>query len=220
MIYSHNFTQMNTTTARPQVQITETEKAIFERRAVRKYRDIPVQRSLIERIVDAGRMAPSAMNKQPWQFYILTDPKTIKLFSREIARKALRETLHAGKPGIRQASKDIAGLLHVSHGIDLHALQDPVFHGAPVVIFITAPRNNEWAPLDIGMCSQNIMLTAYSLGLSSCPIGFAKFVEKTALYKKLLIPSSEQVQLAIILGYGDESPELHKRRQDNILFID
>lgn len=44
--------------------------------------------------------------------------------------------------------------------------------------------------------------------------------ERQTLYNKLLIPPSEQVQLAIIIGYGDETPELHKRIQDNILFID
>lgn len=199
---------------------TETERVIFERRAVRRYKDVPVERALIERVLDAGRMAPSAMNRQPWRFYILTDRKTIHSFSREIAAKVFKATLHSGIPGLSRVTKEIAGLLHFSHGIDLHAIQDPVFHGAPVVIFITAPQDNEWAQLDIGMCAQNIMLAAQSLGLSSCPVGFGKYVEHTSIYDRLLIPPSEQVQLAIVIGYGDETPEIHKRLQDNILFID
>ncbi|OJW56459.1 MAG: hypothetical protein BGO55_26590 [Sphingobacteriales bacterium 50-39] len=200
--------------------MTDTEMVIYERRAVRKYKDIPVERALIEQLLDAGRMAPSAMNRQPWRFYILNDKETIRAFSKEIAVIAFKDVLHSGKAGLRQAKKIVSDLLSFSHGIDLHQLKDPVFYGAPVVIFITAPRGNEWAPLDIGMCSQNIMLAAKSHGLDSCPVGFGKYVEKTKIFTRLQVPPSEQVQLAIILGYGDETPEVHKRIQDNILFID
>ena len=47
----------------------DTIKIIYERRAVRKYKDISVEKNLIEQIIDTGRMAPSAINKQPWKFY-------------------------------------------------------------------------------------------------------------------------------------------------------
>lgn len=202
------------------MKITETGKTIYERRAVRKYRDKPISRDLIEQLLDAGRMAPSAMNKQPWHFYVLTDKDTIQSFSREIASIALKDTLHSGESGIKQVIKTAAGLLHFSHGINLHAIKDPVFYGAPAVIFLTANRDNEWASLDIGMCAQNIMLAAKAIGLDSCPVGFGKYVEKTKIFTRLQVPLSEQVLLAIILGYGDEMPEVHKRLQDNILFID
>jgi len=45
--------------------MNEVIKNIYERRAVRKYTDQVVTKDIIEEIVDAGRMAPSAMNKQP-----------------------------------------------------------------------------------------------------------------------------------------------------------
>ncbi|MBS1601510.1 MAG: nitroreductase [Bacteroidetes bacterium] len=202
------------------MQTTPTGKTIYERRAIRKYKDRTVSRDLIEELLEAGRMAPSAMNKQPWHFYVLTDKDAIQAFSREIAAMALKDTLHSGISGVKQVIKAAAGLLHFSHGINLHAVKDPVFHGAPVVIFLTADRNNEWAPLDIGMCAQNIMLAAKAIGLDSCPIGFGKFVEKTNSYPRLHIPPSEKVQLAIIIGYGDESPAAHERSKDNALFID
>ena len=57
---------METGDASKTVKITETGKTIYERRAVRRYKDKPVDRKLIEQVLDAGRMAPSAMNKQPW----------------------------------------------------------------------------------------------------------------------------------------------------------
>jgi nitroreductase len=89
-----------------------------------------------------------------------------------------------------------------------------------VVIFITAPKDNEWAALDIGMCSQNMMLAAKFMGLDSCPVGFGKYIEHTKLYPQLHIPSSEEIHLSIIFGYGDETPEVHKRIKKNAIYID
>lgn len=192
-------------------------KLIYERRAVRKYKDKPVERNLIEQIIDAGRMAPSAINMQPWKFYVLTDKVLIKSFSKEIARAAAMGMM---KSGVRNIVKTAISGFRLAHGLDFLKEDDAVFHGAPVVIFITSPKDNEWAALDIGMCSQNMMLSAKSLGLDTCPIGMAKYVEGTEIYVQLKIPRSEQVQLAIVLGYGNETPPLHERRKDNVFFIE
>jgi nitroreductase len=200
------------------IKQTETINTIYERRAVRKYTERPVTKRLIEEVIDAGRMAPSAMNFQPWKFYVVTKKETIQLFSKEIRKLASKEFFK--KAGLKQILKVATSLLHPSQIIDFFKEEEPVFHGAPVVIFITAPKENEWASLDIGMCSQNMMLAARSMGLDSCPIGFAKYLEHAKSYALLDIPSNEQLQLAIILGYGNETPEMHKRKKNNVTFID
>ena len=51
----------------------ETWDAIRARRNVRQYRDQPVARGDLERILEAGRRAPSAGNWQPWDFVVVTD---------------------------------------------------------------------------------------------------------------------------------------------------
>jgi nitroreductase len=94
-----------------------------------------------------------------------------------------------------------------------------IFHGAPAVIFITADKSNEWADIDIGMCAQNIMLAAKSLGYDSCPVGLAKAIDKTKVYSELKIPITEEVKLALAIGYAYEQPEIHKRNMDNIIFL-
>lgn len=45
-------------------------EAIYTRRSVRKYTDEPVSRTIIEQITDAGRVAPSAKNRQPWKYLV------------------------------------------------------------------------------------------------------------------------------------------------------
>jgi nitroreductase len=199
------------------VNDTDTLKTIFERRAVRKYLPVMVDDELLEKIIDAGRMAPSAMNGQPWKFYVATHKDTIASFSRAIVKVTPKVVL---KEALKHPIATIRTILHeLPHTVHSES-NDPIFHGAPVVVFITAPRDNEWAGLDIGMCAQNMMLAAKSLGLDSCPIGFEKYIEQTLVYHKLEVPDGEDVQLAVILGYGDEKPEPHPRIKDNVLFID
>lgn len=194
----------------------EILKIIYERRSVRKYKDIAMERKIIEQILDAGRMAPSAMNKQPWHFYILTNKEDINSFSKEISVVAARGFV---KSGIMEIVRTTNDLLHFSHDSDFLKTENYIFHGAPVVIFITSLKDDEWATLDVGMCAQNIMLAAKSFGLDSCPVGLAKFVEQTKIYSKLRVPKSEQVNLAIVLGYGDENPEPKERIKNNSVFI-
>jgi nitroreductase len=49
-------------------------EAIRTRRSIRKYRTDPVPRELIETVIDAGRLAATGGNKQPWEFVVVTDP--------------------------------------------------------------------------------------------------------------------------------------------------
>jgi nitroreductase len=198
------------------VKINETLQLIYKRRSVRKYKDKAVEEDKIIAIIDAGRMAPSAINRQPWKFYILTKMDDIEAFENETAKAATKGIL---KSGLKNILKTLSSGLLLSHGIDFIKAKNPIFHGAPVVIFITSPKDNEWAALDIGMCSQNMMLAAKSLGLDSCPIGLGKFVEQTEIYSKLNVPKSEHVNLALIFGYGDESPDIHERKKDNVFYI-
>jgi nitroreductase len=164
----------------------ETIRTIYERRAVRKYKNKVVEWKLIEQIIGAGRMAPSAINKQPWKFYVVTDKMLIKSFSAAIAGITIKDF---AKSGIKKMFETAAHLFHFSKSFSFSALEDPVFHGAPVVIFITSPKDNEWASLDIGMCAQNMMLAAKSLGLDTCPVGFGKYIEKTKIFPRLRIPN-------------------------------
>ncbi len=205
------------TTLQPEVQAKDpVHQAIYSRRAVRKFTKKEVDPNVLKEIIAAGTMAPSAMNRQPWKFYILHDPKTIAKVSQAITKVSSSEFSPKKPNKFLQAA---LSLFQFSRDLGLFQGADPIFHHAPVVILIAAPIDNEWAALDIGMCAQNIMLAAQSYGLASCPIGLAKFVSHTSLYPHLNIPQTEQIQLGIILGYGDEHPAAHKRETGNIHYI-
>lgn len=211
--------QLKARIARKRIKYNPTDviKTIYARRSVRRYKDEPLDVKTIERLIDAGRMAPSAMNKQLWKFYVLTQKEDIQLFSKEISRAVFREVLRSSVKKIIKTTKDI---LHYPHNAIIGDGADHIFHGAPVVVFITGPKEEEWISLDIGMCSQNIMLAAHSIGIASCPIGLAKHVHETKSFSKLLIPESEEVFLAITLGYANELPKVKERTKNNLVYIE
>ena len=59
----------------------DTWDAIRARRNVRSYRPDPVPDSDLQRIAEAGSRSPSASNRQPWDFVIVTDPERLQALS-------------------------------------------------------------------------------------------------------------------------------------------
>ena len=56
----------------------DTLEAIHTRRSIRQYLDKPVAADLVQQIIGAAMMAPSAGNSRPWQFIVLDDPEVLK----------------------------------------------------------------------------------------------------------------------------------------------
>ena len=52
-------------------------EAIHKRRSVRNFTGDPIPRADLEKIVDAGRMAATGYNRQPWEFIVVTDQMMI-----------------------------------------------------------------------------------------------------------------------------------------------
>ena len=56
-------------------------KEIFHRVSIRKYEAKPVEKEKLLQILKAGMQAPSAKNQQPWEFYVISNPKKIQQLS-------------------------------------------------------------------------------------------------------------------------------------------
>ena len=59
----------------------DVSEAIQERRSIRSFTGQPVEREKMERILEAGRLAPSAKNCEPWHFIAVTNPEKRKTLS-------------------------------------------------------------------------------------------------------------------------------------------
>jgi nitroreductase len=82
----------------------ETWDAITSRRNVREFDDRPIADADLQRILEAGRRAPSSKNWQPWDFVVVTDAEQLQALaddwqgSRHVAGSAVTVALVAREP--------------------------------------------------------------------------------------------------------------------------
>ncbi len=171
---------------------------IYTRRSVRSYKYKKVPKKLIEELLNAAVMAPSARNKQPWHFTIVEGEKVN----------------HYGELVIKEWK--VLGLA-IKLGIKLTKV-DMIFYNAPLLIFISGPASWKYLKDDVNLAAQNMMLAAHSLGLGSCWIGFAKVLDKNEQARKELgIPDDFKIVAPLIFGYPDKEVKNIPQRKPKIL---
>jgi nitroreductase len=111
---------------------------IRKRRSIRLYKKKPVEKEKLNRILEAGRLAPSAGNKQPWRFIVVTDKK-----AKEKLRAAYDEEWFVTAPVI------IIGC------------------AVPEEAWVRTDGQEYWM-VDVAIAMQNMILTATELGLGTC----------------------------------------------------
>jgi len=166
---------------------------IKKRKSIRVYKDKPLPKDVISSILEAAKYAPTARNMQELEYKVITNKALMKKLSGGIMAAVQKEGMSLkGPPG---AKPDF-------------------FHSAPLLIVITAPRENSWAATDAALAVQNIMLYCTSVNLGSCFIGMARFIEKDkASLKALRIADNIGIVAAVICGYPDENPAPREKKQ-------
>jgi nitroreductase len=85
---------------------------IFRRRSIRQYKDTPVSDSVLNSILEAGRLAPSADNEQPWHFIVATDPQTKGELSKGPWRSFIKDSaftiIGCGEKNSKWSTVDVA----------------------------------------------------------------------------------------------------------------
>ena len=192
---------------------------IKTRRSVRSFETRPVSKELIERIVEAGRFAPSALNRQPWKFIIIDKHELIKELSL-IAQERLKK-LYKLIPLLKifvKAFKD----QRVVNAVKKTAMSndDTVFYNAPVVICVANDTRLTGSIHDCYLAAHNMTLAAHSLGIASCFIGRGKAIPKKTLAKKLGVSDCYDFNVFVALGYTKDFPKTPPaRKQDTVKWV-
>lgn len=177
-------------------QVIET---IMARRSVRKYLPQPVNRDTMQVILDCGINAPNGQNKQSWAIRVVDNPEFIN------------------------------GLTEVYKKANPKAAEDPnfrnMFRNAPTVVFIANDTAYDFSQVDCGLLGENMILSAWSMGIGSCclggPIRFMKTDPGAAEYlKRLNIPEGYALLYCIAFGYPDESPAAKPRDASKVMFVE
>lgn len=160
----------------------ELHDAIKGRRSIRTYKPQDVPDEVVEKLIEAASFAPSAGNIQPWKFVIVRNPSTKKKLAQAAGQAFIEE---APVVIVVCANEVRASVGYGVRGKTLYCIQDTA------------------------AATQNIHLTAYSLGLGTCWIG--AFNEDQA--KKTINAPEEIRPVAIIpVGYANEAPIQRNRR--------
>jgi nitroreductase len=186
------------------------------RRSIRRYKQKDVPDELLEKIMEAGRWAPSGDNGQPWRFIVVRDPETKKALGKiatEGSGRRFTAEYFTGRmqerfEGLKDPEKKARAFKKLVSGEVSSFLAD-----APVIIVVCAYLDVWDVPYDVGLATQNMQLMAHSLGLGTCvvvaPVSDMRDDVKTM--KLLKLPHGYKIFAPLAIGYPDESPNPRPR---------
>jgi len=151
-------------------------EVIKNRYSCRKFLDRPIPKELIEKLIDAGRFAPTARNIQPWEFIVITDKENLKKIGAITSPNG-------------SFIKDCACCIAVFCQDTKYYLEDGC------------------------AATENILLTAYDLGLGSCWVAGDKKPYVEEIRKLLSVPDNFRLVSLIALGYPSEDKPKRAKRE-------
>jgi F420 biosynthesis protein FbiB-like protein len=179
---------------------------LMSRRSIRRYQAESVPPELIEQLLTAAAWAPSAHNRQPWRFAVITEGETKHKLATAMGNK-LRADLTADQAPPDLIEKDTSRsyqritnapllVLFCLSMADMDSYPDPV------------RQQHEWtmAVQSTAMAAQNLLLAAHALDLGACwmcaPLFCPDLVKQT-----LALPDEWQPQALITVGYPAEAKQ-------------
>jgi len=161
----------------------QDDKSFYEmiaaRRTIRRFKPDPVPRELLERLVDAGRLAPSAANLQPLEFIVVdgAGPRA-EVF-----------------PCLKWAA-------YIAPAGDPKPGEEPA---AYVVTLANTEIREKMFEYDVGAAMENMILTALEEGVGSC---WMLSIDRDKLQAILGVPEHYRIDSVLALGYPAEEPTL------------
>jgi len=179
---------------------------VRSRRSIRRYRPDPIPREVVEALLEAAVWAPSAHNRQPWRFCVVTDSATKAELSRRMGEQWRRDLAADGI-----ASEAVEQRVAISHRRmttapvlivpsvsmeDMDRYPDPVRNQAETMMAVQS----------VALACENLLLAACDAGLGACWLCAPLFVPD--LVRSVLgLPAAWQPQAMITLGYPAEVKE-------------
>ena len=183
----------------------EALEAILSRRSTRKYTEEMPSRGLIEKVIEAGRFAPSGSNSQTTHFIVITDSAVLDelkdLVKSEFAKMEITEDTY----------------ISIKNSINAAKTDNYVFcYNAPVFI-VTANRKGYGNAMADSACAlENMMVAENALALGSCWINQLHWLDENEAIRKFMIEKGlgedETITGGLILGYPDSEDGLPSRK--------
>jgi nitroreductase len=214
----------------------ELSKSIRDRKSIRAFKSNKVPKKALLNILRKASRAPSGLNCQPWEFFIVRGKVLEQLKSACLSAHRSGEPKSPDIPVYRMKGivpkfdgifnqrrvalgKQIFSLLGISkedkEGQAKWVENMVRFYDAPAVIIIAIDKTlkDEWPLLDIGFVSQNVLLSAQEYGLGTCVM--RAIVDYPSLIRKIVgIPEAKRIILGIAIGYANTGHPINSLRTE------
>jgi nitroreductase len=199
-------------------------QAIQTRKSCRAFRSDPVPQEKIEEVLRLATCAPSAINLQPWEFTVVIGEERERL-SRRLTKAYKEKQISCGPGNVKPLPKTVA-----KRGAKTLTMMQPFFeemgvtsdryinegscnfYGAPVAILMFLDDSfSKGAYVDTGIALAYLVLAAYGLGLSTCPIGLITAYEDD-VKDVLSVPENKHLVVGVALGYPDPKSPINRFR--------
>jgi nitroreductase len=197
------------------------DEVVLGRRSIRGYKPDPVPRAVIREVIELAMRAPSSLNTQPWNFYVVTGEPLDRIRAGNTERNlagvpASRESRSHGEyAGVhRERQIEIAKQLFSVMGIERHdkeARLDWVLRGfrqfdAPLSVVVTYDRSiqgGDIGPFDCGAVVNALVNAAWSRGLG-CVINSQGIMQSPVVREHAAIPDDQVIMICVAMGYPDD----------------
>ena len=198
------------------------DEVILGRRSIRGFKPEPVPKDVIKEVIGLAMRAPSSLNTQPWNFFVVSGEPLNRIRKGNTERNLAgvpesREfRMHGAYEGAhRERQIEIAKQLFAAMGIERHdkeARQNWVLRGfrqfdAPVSIVVTYDRSihgGDIAPFDCGAVTNALVNAAWSRGLG-CVINSQGIMQSPVVREHAAIPDDQVIMICVAMGYPDDS---------------
>jgi len=150
---------------------------IISRRSIRQFKQEPVSRDILQKFINASRLAPSAANRQPLEFVVVDEERIRKEVFTCLKWAAYIAPEGNPKPG-----------------------HEPV---AYIVVLVNSEIREKGFEWDVGAAIENMILAAWEKGIGSC---WLLSVDREKLREILNIPENYKIDSVLALGCPDENP--------------
>ena len=189
----------------------EFEALANSRRSIRQFSDMPLELELVDRVLSTACQAPSAHNRQPWRFAVLSE-----FDARDQLARAMGDKLRADRLADGDDPADIENDVERSW---------KRITGAPIAILVCltmedmdeypdrARRRAEFrmAVQGVAMAGENLLLSAHAHGLGACWMCSPLFAEEVVA-SAMNLPSSWEPQGLVLLGWPAGAGKARERR--------
>lgn len=181
-----------------ELMVNEEQAVQFlrSRRSIRAYKDRPVEKEKITRLIEAVRYAPTGGNSQLVEWWVLTDKNKLHEIAGmtvECFRRAIKENPHI--LSLQPYLATIVKAWDIGH--------DTILWNAPVLVVASAPKQASTGMVDLSIALSYLDLLAPTMGLGTCWAGLLQhaITSSPTLKDFVGVPADHPHLFSMVLGY-------------------